>query len=129
VALRRRAEMRTPPKVVEMLHTLAEGGLLRQRKLITPRECHRDRFQGKISLRKVYDLFHDGELEGFRVGKAVLLYDDSVEAYIARNRNIKPPAEDQESEKPPVRGPVNRKQKPHHPQQPGYHFFHLPEGR
>ena len=73
-----------------------------QRKLITAKECHRDRFQGKISLRQVYDLFYSGDLEGFRVGRSVLLYDDSVDSYIRRNRNAAHPPNKDELESPAV---------------------------
>jgi hypothetical protein len=105
-----------------------------QRKLITARECHRDRFQGKISLRQVYGLFYDGEIDGFRVGRKVLLFDDSVEAYIGRNRNksvsgdLEPKPEQEPRRETPV-DPIRPKERPQRRQPSGFQFFHLPEGR
>jgi hypothetical protein len=104
------------------------GQISSPRKLITPRECHRDRFQGKISLRQVYDLFYGSELDGFRVGRKVLLYDDSVDSYIERNRNEKTTTQDQGPEQRVVAEPIRRKGKPQHRQQHEFQFFHLPEG-
>jgi hypothetical protein len=100
-----------------------------QRKLITARECHRDRFQGKISLRQVYALFYSGDLEGFRVGRSVLLYDDSVDVYIRRNRNADHPSNKGELENPTVAQATIQRQRPRSSQQGGFQFFHLPEGR
>ena len=99
-----------------------------QRKLITAKECHRDRFQGKISLRQVYDLFYSGDLEGFRVGRSVLLYDDSVDAYVRRNRNAAHPPNNDELENPVAQATIPR-QRPRPAEQAGFQFFHLPEGR
>ncbi len=98
-----------------------------QRKLITAKECHRDRFQGKISLRQIYDLFYSGDLEGFRVGRSVLLYDDSVDSYIRRNTNHL--SETKEPEKPTAAQPATQKQRPRSAQPGGFQFFHLPEER
>lgn len=39
--------------------------------------------------RKVYTLFETGELEGFRLGRAVRIFGDSVDRFIARNANQK----------------------------------------
>ena len=112
----------------------ADDGVTPKRKLITPRECQRDRFQNKISLRQIYGLFYGGEIDGFRVGRKVLLFDDSVEAYIGRNRN-KSVSRDQEPEREqepksetPV-DPIRPKERPQRRQPSGFQFFHLPEGR
>jgi hypothetical protein len=105
------------------------------RRLITPRECQQERFQRKISLRQVYQLFYEGELEGFRVGRTVLLFHDTVDSYIERNRNKKGPSEDErvdEEERPDTisqEPKPPREEKPRHHQQSGYQFFHLPERR
>jgi hypothetical protein len=113
---------------------VADEGVTPKRKVITPRECQQDRFQGKVSLRQVYGLFYDGEIEGFRVGRKVLLFDDSVEAYIARNRN-KPvsreqePKGDQEPKRETKMDPIRPKERPQRRQPSGFQFFHLPEGR
>ena len=100
-----------------------------QRKLITAKECHRDRFQEKISLRQVYDLFYSGDLEGFRVGRSVLLYDDSIDAYIKRNRNADPSSKQDEQENPTTGQSTNRGQRPRSSEQGGFQYFHLPDGR
>jgi hypothetical protein len=108
----------------------AGDGHVTDRRLITPRECQQDRFQGKISLRQVYDLFYEGELEGFRVGRSVLLFDDSVDSFIERNRNRKPVVEEQNPEKGPTpASPTPRQNSRHRQPQSGFQFFHLPEGR
>jgi hypothetical protein len=134
--VRRTANKRAtrPPSRLPGETFFAADGTASQRKLITPRECQRDRFQNKISLRQVYGLFYDGEIDGFRVGRKVLLFDDSVEAYIGRNRN-KSASRDQELKRDqeprremPV-DPIRPKEGPHRRQPSGFQFFHLPEGR
>jgi excisionase family DNA binding protein len=35
----------------------------------------------------VYELFRDGDLEGYRVRRRIFIYADSVEAFIQRNAN------------------------------------------
>jgi len=112
----------------------AADGMASQRKLITPRECQRDRFQNKISLRQVYGLFYDGEIDGFRVGRKVLLFDDSVEAYISRNRNKsvardQEPKGDREPRSETQVDPIRPKEGPQRRQPSGFQFFHLPDGR
>ena len=119
------APMDRAERVADRSASLVTG----QRKLITARERHQDRFQGKISLRQVYDLFYSGDLEGFRVGRSVLLYDDSVDAYIRRNRNAEHPSEKHELEKPTGAPATIQKQRPRSSEQGGFQFFHLPEGR
>jgi hypothetical protein len=134
--VRRTANKRAtrPPSCLPGETDFAADGMALQRKLITPRECQRDRFQNKISLRQIYGLFYGGEIDGFRVGRKVLLFDDSVEAYIGRNRN-KSVSRDQEPEREqepksetPV-DPIRPKERPQRRQPSGFQFFHLPEGR
>jgi hypothetical protein len=108
----------------------AELGRVTHRRLITPRECQQNRFQGKISLRQVYDLFYEGELEGFRVGRSVLFFDDSIDSFIERNRNTKPLVEEQNPDKgPKPESPTPKQHSRHRQPQSGFQFFHLPEGR
>jgi len=123
---------RTPTCLPEEV-VVVNANVTSQRKLLTPKEC-RERFQNKISLRQVYDLFYLGEIEGFRVGRKVLLFDDSVEAYIGRNRN-KPVSRDHEPQwvQEPTSetqvDPIKPKERPQRRQPSGFQFFHLPEGR
>jgi hypothetical protein len=107
---------------------LVDDAVASQRKLITPKECQQDRFQNKISLRQVYGLFYDGEIDGFRVGRKVLLFDDSVEAYIGRNHN-KSVSRDQEPKMAVQVDPITPKERPQRRQSSGFQFFHLPERR
>jgi len=59
--------------------------------LLTIREASETYFQGKVSPREVYKLYHAGQLQGFRVGtgkkKKILLYKSSLEAYRKSNEN------------------------------------------
>jgi len=134
--VRRTANKRAtrPPPRLPGETVFAADGMASQRKLITPRECQRDRLQNKISLRQVYSLFYDGEIDGFRVGRKVLLFDDSVAAYIGRNRN-KPvsrdqePKGDQEPRREMLVDPIRPKEGSQRRQSSGFQFFHLPEGR
>jgi hypothetical protein len=124
-----RAPFRLPEEAV-----IGDEGVTPKRKLITPRECQRDRFQGKVSLRQVYGLFYDCEIEGFRVGRKVLLFDDSVEAYIGRNRNKsvsrdQEPKRDQELKGEVPADPIRPKERHQRRPSSGFQFFHLPEGR
>jgi hypothetical protein len=134
--VRRTANKRAtrPPSRLPGETVFTADGTASQRKLITPRECQRDRFQNKISLRQVYGLFHDGEIDGFRVGRKVLLFDDSVEAYIGRNRNKsvsrdQEPKGDQEPRSETQVDPIRPKERPQRRQPSGFQFFHLPDGR
>jgi hypothetical protein len=131
-----RARVRTLESEVEVLRdgldkgTGTGDGHVPDRRLITPRECREDRFQGKISLRQVYDLFYEGELEGFRVGRNVLLFDDSVDSFIDRNRNRKPPVEQESPEnRPALESPTPKQRTRHRQPVSGFQFFHLPDGR
>jgi hypothetical protein len=113
---------------------LVDDSVTSQRNLITPKECQRVCFQNKVSLRQVYCLFYLGEIDGFRVGRKVLLFDDSVEAYIGRNRNKSAsrdsePERDQEPKREVPVEPIRPKERPQRRQSSGFQFFHLPEGR
>ena len=119
----------TPQNRLDQAADRVECPVAGRRKLITARECHQDWFQGKISLRQVYDLFYSGDLEGFRVGRSILLYDDSVDAYIRRKGNADHPSKKVELENPTVVQPPIQRQQPRSSQQGGFQFFHLPEGR
>lgn len=74
--------------------------------LLTIKEASEAYFQGKVSPREVYKLYHAGHLKGFRVGtgkkKKILLYKSSLDAYRQANANQQPPAPDEEAQPPPT---------------------------
>jgi excisionase family DNA binding protein len=41
----------------------------------------------RCSLQHVYDLFHAGELRGFKDGRSVKVFKDSVEEYVRKRQN------------------------------------------
>lgn len=45
----------------------------------------------RCSQRQVYDLFDEGQLEGYRIGRAIRIYADSVTGFMDRNSNVKTP--------------------------------------
>ena len=45
----------------------------------------------RCSRRQVYDLFKEGELEGYRIGSSIRIYADSVTHYMDRHANTKAP--------------------------------------
>jgi hypothetical protein len=75
--------------------------------LLTIKEASRDYFQGQVSEREVYKLYHAGHLQGFRVGtgkkKKILLYKSSLDAY--RQANANQPAPDEERNTATSRSP------------------------
>jgi hypothetical protein len=119
----------TPAIVADVLVALAHGlPIPGQRKLITPRECQQERFQGQVCLRAVYALFERGGTEGFRVGRKILLYADSVESYVSRHGNGKAPVEGRPAERTSAE-PVPARATRRKPRQTSFKFFRLPEGR
>jgi excisionase family DNA binding protein len=63
---------------------------------------------GKVSIKLVYKLFDRGEFEGYRVGSCIRIFPESIDAYIAAHRNVKP------ADKPapvPKPAPKRRRQK------------------
>lgn len=46
----------------------------------------------RCTRRQICDLFSEGELGGFRVGSHIKIYADSVDDYISRHSNARPPA-------------------------------------
>lgn len=46
----------------------------------------------RCTRRQIYDLFGEGELAGFRVGSHIKIFADSVDDYIRRHSNARPPA-------------------------------------
>jgi hypothetical protein len=83
-------------------------------RLFTVKEAAEIYFQGKISQRELYNLFDQGEVLGFRVGKKkILLYESSLDAYRLAHENKKPPAPEPEPEAPiptPLPQPKQRRQ-------------------
>lgn len=58
--------------------------------------------QLRCSRRQVYDLFEEGELLGFKVGRHIKIHADSVKDFIDRNSNRPPPLNDLGSVKEPL---------------------------
>jgi hypothetical protein len=70
-------------------------------RVYTVKEAAKVYFQGSISQREIYNLFEQGELLGFRVGKKkILIYESSLDAYRLTHENKKAPVPQQEPEAP-----------------------------
>ena len=70
-------------------------------------------FQGRVSQRELYNLFDQGEILGFRVGKQkILIYESSLDAYRLAHENKKPPVPEPGPEAPtPAPLPQPRKRR------------------
>lgn len=75
----------------------AEAGLALEDRLYTVKEAADHYFQGKVSQREVNKLFHSRMLNGFRVGRLILIYKSSLDEYRLAHENRRPPAADQEA--------------------------------
>jgi hypothetical protein len=83
-------------------------------RVYTVKEAATVYFQGRISQRELYNLFDQGEILGFRVGKQkILIYKSSLDAYRLAHENKKPPIPEPEPEAPipaPLPQPKKRRQ-------------------
>ena len=78
-------------------------------RLYTVKEAAETYFQGKVSQRELYNLFDQGEVLGFRVGKKkILIYESSLDAYRLAHENKKAPVPSPEPEAPEFVPPVRR---------------------
>ncbi len=62
-------------------------------KPLTPQEVAD---QLRCSRRHIYDLFNEGELAGFKVGSHIKIFPASVDDFIHRHTNVKPPLNEQQ---------------------------------
>ena len=62
-------------------------------KPLTPQEVAE---QLRCSRRHIYDLFNEGELSGFKVGSHIKIFPASVDDFIHRHSNVKPPLNEQQ---------------------------------
>jgi len=62
-------------------------------KPFTPQEVAE---QLRCSRRQIYDLYNEGELQGFRVGSHIKIHPASVDDFIQRHSNVKPPPTEQQ---------------------------------
>jgi hypothetical protein len=83
-------------------------------RVYTVKEAATVYFQGRVSQRELYNLFDQGEILGFRVGKQkILIYKSSLDAYRLAHENKKPPIPEPEPEAPipaPLPQPNKRRQ-------------------
>ena len=83
-------------------------------RVYTVKEAATVYFQGRVSQRELYNLFDQGEIRGFRVGKQKnLIYELSLDAYRLAHENKKPPVPEPEPGAPtpaPLPQPKKRRQ-------------------
>lgn len=55
-----------------------------ERKVLKPHEVAE---QIRCSRRQIYDLYNEGELEGFKVGRSIKIFADSIDDFVNRHSN------------------------------------------